>query len=140
MAASAAILVPLATAGKSPQHATGDVTWNYQGTVTGHVSFNANVKTGGSLDYQDSTGGWIHGVVKEYRQIDEQTAVFTGRITDGSQGYAIPGYFYAKVVDGGTSGSQGDRIAVLANAGPESVTGSYDGPLADVTGGNLAVH
>jgi hypothetical protein len=137
----AAVLVPLAVASSSPQHSTGSVDWNYQGNVTGHVNFDANAKTGGSLDYQDSTGGWIHGVVQDYKQIDDHTAVFTGTITDGSQNYTIPGHFYAKVVDGGSSGKQGDQIAVLANAGPQNVNDPvYAGPMADVTGGNLVVH
>ena len=86
-AVTAAIAVPLAVAGSSPAHATGDVTWDYQGIVTGHVSFNANMKTGGSLDYQNSTGMWLHGVVTSYRQIDDHTAVFAGTITDGSLDY-----------------------------------------------------
>ena len=40
--------------------------WNYPGLVTGHVSFNANAKTGGSLDHQNSSGDWLHGVVDNY--------------------------------------------------------------------------
>jgi hypothetical protein len=145
MAATAAILVPLATAGQSPHHATGSVDWNYQGTITGHVSFNANEKTGGTLDYQNSNGQWLHGVVTSYRQIDDHTAVFAGTITDGSPDYTTshdgPDYFFAKVVDG-TSGSP-DQIAVLANEGPtDAATGDYAMSLGAgiVTGGNLVVH
>jgi hypothetical protein len=143
-AATAAIAVPLAFAASpsSPQHATGDVTWNYFG-LTGHVSFDANAKTGGSLDYQNSEGGWLHGVVEEYRQIDETTAVFTGTLTDGTY-LPVPGHFYAIVKDNGTPGSEGpDQIAVLANwaPGPQHVGDPvYGGPFADVTGGNLVVH
>jgi hypothetical protein len=126
--------VPLATAGQSPMHATGSVDWNYQGTITGHVSFNANSKTGGSLDYVNANGDWIHGVVDagSYEQ-KGNIVVFSGTITDGSPGYTIPGTFSAKIIDDGTSGSQGDKIAVLAN---ESVFGQ----MADVTGGNLSIH
>ena len=102
--------------------ATGDVTWDYQGIVTGTVSFNANA-TGGSLDYKNSNGTWLHGVVTSYRQIDAHTAVFAGTITDGSPDYTVnhtdgPDYFFAKVVDGGTSGSNGDQIAVLGERRP----------------------
>ena len=83
--------------------ATGDVTWDYQGIVTGTVKFNANA-TGGSLDYTNSNGMWLHGVVTSYRQIDDHTAVFAGTITGGSPDYTDnhPGtdYFFAKVVDG----------------------------------------
>src|SRR6476660_2070095 len=105
-AVTAAIAVPLAVAGSSPTHATGNVTWDYKGLVTGTVSFNANQKTGGSLDYQNSNGMWLHGVVSSYRQIDPHTAVFAGTITDGSLDYterhAGTDYFFAKVVDGGS--------------------------------------
>ncbi len=138
--------MPLAVAGASPAHATGDVTWDYQGLVTGHVSFNANIKAGGTLDYQNSTGAWLHGVVTSYRQIDDHTAVFAGTITNGSANYtdyhADPDYFFAKVIDGGTSGSNGDQIAVLANEGPTNASGDYDMSQGSgiVTGGNLVVH
>jgi hypothetical protein len=122
--------------------ATGDVTWDYQGIVTGTVSFNANA-TGGSLDYQNSNGMWLHGVVSSYRQIDAHTAVFAGTITDGSLDYterhAGTDYFFAKVVDGG---SKGDQIAVLANEGPTDASGDYDMSKGAgiVTDGNLVVH
>jgi len=151
-AATAAIAVPLAIAA-SPAHSTGDVTWDYQGIVTGQVKFDANAKTGGSLDYQNSNGQWLHGVVTSYRQIDDHTAVFAGTITDGSLDYTAghPGsdYFFAKVVDGGTSGRNGDQIAVLANAGYKElangapdISGDYDMSQGAgiVTAGNLVVH
>jgi hypothetical protein len=140
--------VPLAVAGPSPAHATGNVTWDYNnGLVTGTVIFNANQKTGGSLDYQNSWGQWLHGVVTSYRQINDHEAVFAGTITDGSpdytDGHPGPDYFFAKVVDGGTSGSNGDQIAVLANEGPTSAaSGDYDMSQGAgiVTGGNLSLH
>jgi hypothetical protein len=122
--------------------ATGDVTWNFQGTVDGTLKFNAD-QTGGSLDYTNSNGMWLHGVVTSYRQIDDHTAVFAGTITDGSADYTVnhegPDYFFAKVVDGGTSG---DQVAVLANEGPTDASGDYDLSLGSgiVTGGNLVVH
>jgi hypothetical protein len=145
--ATAAIVLPLAVAGPSPAHANGNVTWKFHddpnGTdYTGTVIFNANEKTGGSLDYQNNTGQWLHGVVDNYKQINANTVVFTGTITAGSDDY-LPGtgHFYAKVVDGGSSGVQGDKIAVLANAGPQSVNDPlYDGPMGDVSGGNLSLH
>jgi len=119
-------IVGFSSRASSPQHSTGSLDWN---------------KTGGSLDYQDSTGGWIHGVVQDYQQINDNTAVFTGTITDGSQNQTIPGHFDARVIDGGSSGKQGHQIAVLANAGPQSVNDPvYAGPMADVTAGNLVVH
>jgi hypothetical protein len=91
---------------------------------------------------------WLHGVVTSYRQIDDHTAVFAGNITAGSPDYTDnhvgSDYFFAKVVDGGTSGSNGDQIAVLANEGPTTAigTGDYDMSLGSgiVTGGNLVVH
>jgi len=88
-AVTAAIAVPLAVAGPSPAHATGNVTWSFHdnGTgkdYTGTVIFNANEKTGGSLDYQNNTGQWLHGVVDSYKQFDANTVVFTGTITAGS--------------------------------------------------------
>ena len=129
--------------------ATGDVTWDYKGLITGHVSFNANA-TGGSLAYQNSNGQWLHGVVTSYRQIDDHTAVFAGTIDAGSPDYtdyhAGTDYFFAKVVD---NGSTGDQIAVLANAGYKElpngapdISGDYDMSQGAgiVTAGNLAVH
>jgi hypothetical protein len=102
--------------------ATGSVAWNFNhGQVTGTVVFDANNKTGGTLDYQASNGMWLHGVVTpgSYQKIDDQTAVFAGEITSGSfdytEAHAGTDYFTVKVVDGGTSGRNGDIIAVLAN-------------------------
>jgi hypothetical protein len=94
----------------------------------------------------DYNGLWLHGVVTSYRQINDHTAVFAGTITAGSPDYTDnhPGddYFFAKVVDGGTSGSNGDQIAVLANEGPTTASGDYDMSLGAgiVTGGNLSLH
>jgi hypothetical protein len=145
-AAIAAIAAGSAIAGGSPQHSTGSVDWNYRDAVSGHVSFDASAKTGGSLDYQNSNGAWLHGIVTSYRQIDEHTAVFAGTITAGSfdytDGHAGSDYFFAKVVDGGTSGSNGDQIAVLANEGPTNASGDYAMSQGSgiVTGGNLVVH
>ena len=165
LAAAAAIATPLAVAGTASaapapaDKATGSVTWDFNhGQVTGTVIFNANNKTGGTLDYQASNGMWLHGVVTpgSFRKIDAHTAVFAGTITSGSDDYttnhAGPDYFFAKVVDG-TSGSP-DQIAVLANEGPDGygnwLTGpntdtTVDYPMSDttagiVTAGNLTVH
>ena len=88
--------------------------------VTGTVMFDANTKTDGSLDYQASNGMWLHGVVTpgSYQKLDNN-AVFAGEITSGSydytDGHAGTDYFTVKVLDGGTSGRNGDVIAVLAN-------------------------
>ncbi len=161
--AAAALLAPLAVAGTAsaapPAHATGDVTWDFNhGQVTGTVKFDANNKTGGSLDYQASNGMWLHGVVTpgSYQKIDAQTAVFAGEITSGSDDYTVnhegTDYFTVKVVDGSTSGRNGDIIAVLANMDGHgnwltSATAdtTRDYPMtADtagiVSGGNLTVH
>ena len=76
--AAAALLAPLAVAGTASaapvtDKATGSVTWDFNhGQVTGTVKFDANNKTGGSLDYQASNGMWLHGVVTPGR-------LFTGR-------------------------------------------------------------
>ena len=98
------------------------MTWDFNhGQVTGTVKFDANNKTGGTLDYQASNGMWLHGVVTpgSYQKIDAHTAVFGGEITSGSDDYTVnhdgTDYFTVKVVDGGTSGRNGDIIAVLAN-------------------------
>ena len=128
--------------------ATGTVTWDYQGIVTGTVSFSAS-PNGGSLDYENSWGQSLHGVVTSYRQIDDHTAVFAGTITGGSADYTDnhPGedYFFAKVADGG---SNPDQIAVLANAGYKElangapdISGDYDMSQGRgiVTSGNLVV-
>ena len=113
---------------------------------------------GGSLDYRASNGMWLHGVVAPgtYQQIDAHTAVFGGEITSGSDDFTVhhegTDYFTVKVVDGGTSGRNGDIIAVLANqdghgrwlTGPDA-TSSRDYPMTPdtagiVTAGNLTVH
>ena len=162
--AAAALLAPLAVAGTAsaapapaPAKTTGSVTWDYQGVVTGQVTFNANNKTGGSLDYHASNGMWLHGVVTpgSYQKIDAHTAVFAGEITSGSEDYTVhhdgTDYFTVKVVDGSTSGRNGDIIAVLANMDGHGnwltkadATTTVDYPMSDttagiVTGGNLTV-
>src|SRR6478735_1784945 len=159
--AAAALLAPLAVAGTAsaaplPDKATGSVTWDFNhGQVTGTVKFDANNKTGGSLDYQASNGMWLHGVVTpgSYQKIDAHTAVFAGEITSGSEDYTVAhdgtDYFTVKVVDGSTSGRNGDIIAVLANMDGHGnwltkadATTTVDYPMSDttagiVTGGNL---
>ena len=164
LVAAAAIAAPLAVAGTASaapapaEKATGTVTWDFNhGQVTGSVIFNANNKTGGTLDYQASNGMWLHGVVTPgtYQKIDSHTAVFGGEITSGSydytDGHAGTDYFTAKVVDGGTSGRNGDIIAVLANmdghgnwlTSPDATTTRDYPMMADtagiVTSGNLTV-
>jgi len=150
--AAAALLAPLAVAGTAsaaplPDKATGSVTWDFNhGQVTGTVKFDANNKTGGSLDYQASNGMWLHGVVTpgSYQKIDGQTAVFAGEITSGSDDYTVnhdgTDYFTVKVVDGSTSGRSGDILAVLANmdghgnwlTGADATT-TRDYPMSDRT-------
>jgi len=162
--AAAALLAPLAVAGTASAapapvaKATGSVTWNFNhGQVTGTVTFDANNKTGGTLDYQASNGMWLHGVVTpgSYQKIDAHTAVFAGEITSGSEDYTVhhdgTDYFTVKVVDGSTSGRNGDIIAVLANMDGHGnwltkadATTTVDYPMSDttagiVTGGNLTV-
>jgi len=95
--AADALPAPLAIAGTAsavplPENATGSVTWDFNhGQVTGTVKFDANNKTGGSLNYQASNGPWMHGVVTpgSYQEIDAQTAVFAGEITSGSDDYTV---------------------------------------------------
>ena len=128
LVAIAAIATPLALAGTASaapapaDKATGTVAWDFNhGQVTGTVRFDANSKTGGTLDYTASNGMWLHGVVaaSSYQKIDAHTAVFAGEITSGSDDYTVnhegTDYFTVKVVDGSTSGNNGDIIAVLAN-------------------------
>src|SRR5207342_2145598 len=94
-AAIATSLAVAATASAAPapaEKATGSVTWDFNhGQVTGTVSFNANTKTGGTLDYQASNGMWLHGVVTpgSYQKVDAHTAVFAGEITSGSDDYTV---------------------------------------------------
>jgi len=163
LVAAAAIAIPLSVAGTASaapaaEKATGSVTWDFNhGQVTGTVKFDANNKTGGSLDYQASNGMWLHGVVTpgSYQKIDAHTAVFAGEITGGSDDYTVnhdgTDYFTVKVVDGSTSGRNGDIIAVLANMDGHGnwltkadATTTVDYPMSDttagiVTGGNLTV-
>src|SRR5262245_4511278 len=96
LVAAAAIVTPLAVAGTASaastpaDKATGTVTWDYQGRVTGTVIFNANSKTGGTLDYQNSWGQWLHAVVDPASfQKNGSTAVFGGEITSGSDDYTV---------------------------------------------------
>ena len=127
LAAAAVLAAPLAVAGSASaapapaDKATGSVTWTV-GDVTGTVRFDANNKTGGTLDYlNNSNGMWLHGVVTPgtVKVLGNGTAVFGGEITSGSfdytESHAGTDYFTAKVVDGSTSGRDGDMIAVLAN-------------------------
>ena len=100
--------------------ATGDVTWDYQGLVTGTVSFKANA-TGGSLDYTEQQ----RQVAPRRRHLVQADRRPHGRlrrqITDGSLDYTDyhPGtdYFFAKVVDG-TSGSPAIRSRCSRTACP----------------------
>ena len=136
LAATAAIATPLAIAGTASaapaqaEKATGTVAWDFNdGQVTG-------------------TGMWLHGIVTagSYQKIDAQTAVFGGEITSGSfdytEAHAGTDYFTVKVVDGGTSGRNGDIIAVLANmdghgnwlTSPDATT-TRDYPMTPATAG-----
>ena len=110
------------------------MTWNYQGT-TGSVVFNANDKTGGTLDYTDSTGQTLHGVVTPDDKVTKvgNEVTFEGTITDSNVAWNIGQPFTGVVIDVSTSGRNGDQIGVF-------VARDVDGILADVTGGNLTVH
>lgn len=164
LVAATAVAAPIAVAGSAnaapapAPKANGSVTWTV-GDVTGTVTFDANNKTGGTLDYvNNSNGMWLHGVVAPgtVKVLDDRTAIFGGTITAGSTDYLSnprgANYFTAKVVDGGTSGRNGDMIAVLANqdgfgnwlvSTDSSVSASYpmhSDTAGTVTGGNLTVH
>ena len=126
--------------------ATGDVTWDYQGIVTGTVSFNANA-TGGSLDYQNSNGLWLHGVVTSYRQIDAHTAVFAGTITDGSPDYTVnhptaPTTSSPRLSTAARPAATAIRSRCSRTKAPPTASGDYDMSQGAgiVTGGNLVVH
>ena len=109
------------------------MTWIYQGT-TGSVVFNANNKTGGTLDYTDSTGQTLHGVVTPGTVAKAGNKVtFDGTITDSNVEWNIGQPFTGVVIDVSTSGRNGDQIGVF-------VARDVDDILADVTGGNLTVH
>jgi hypothetical protein len=162
LAAAAVIAIPLAVAGTASAapaplaFSAGAVAWDFNhGQVTGTVVYNANNKTGGTLDYKASNGMWLHGVVTpdSYQKIDAHTAVFAGEITRGSDDFTVShegtDYFTVKVVDGGIIGRNGDVIAVLANqdgngkwlTAPDATT-TRDYPMTAetagiVTAGNL---
>jgi hypothetical protein len=151
--AASATIIPLAataaSAAPAAGKATGTVTWDYQGTVSGTVTFNANNKTGGTLDYQNSNGQWLHAVIDPGSYlpgVQEHSAVFTGVITSGSDDYTVghagDDYIVLTVVDNGTSGRNGDMIAVWANEG-DAATASNTALTANnagvVTSGNLTV-
>jgi len=142
--AAAAVIVPIAAvaspasaAAALPAKATGSVTWDYHGEFNGTVSFSANNKTGGTLDYTNSFGSWLKGTVTPGTVMKNgNTVTFRGTFSEGSPNYDRLGdgnFFVGVVTDGGTSGRDGDKIAVFVNEEAYPVT-------ADVTGGNLTVH
>jgi hypothetical protein len=141
--AAAAVIAPIAalaspaSAAAPAAKATGSVTWDYLGTATGSVVFNANDKTGGTLDYADSRGETLHGVVTPGTVVkDGGKVVFEGTITDSTgpnAAWNIGKPFTGVVIDVGTPGRNGDQIALFVDR-------PADGTLADVTGGNLTVH
>ena len=144
LAATAAVAVPLAamagaaSAAPAPAaKATGSVTWDFNGEFNGTVRFDANNNTGGTLDYTNSFGSWLHGTVTPGTVVKAgNTVTFRGTFSEGSPNYDRLGdanYFVGVVTDGGTSGRNGDKIAVFVNEK------AYD-VAADVTGGNLTVH
>ena len=137
--AAAAVIVPIAavaspaSAAAPAAKATGSVTWNYQGT-TGSVVFDANNKTGGTLDYTDSTGQTLHGVVSVGTVMkDGNTVTFVGTITDSNVEWNLGKSFTGVVKDVSTSGSNGDQIGLFVDRAVDDI-------LADVTAGNLTVH
>ena len=152
--ATAAIAIPFAAGSASATpapagKATGTVTWAYQGQVTGTVTFNANNKTGGTLDYQNSNGDWLHAVINPGSYlpgVEAHSAVFTGVITSGTDNYTVghdgEDFITLKVVDNGTSGRNGDLIAVYANE-RDATTAAAEALTTDnagvVTSGNLTV-
>ena len=117
--------------------ATGDVTWDYQGLVTGTVSFKANA-TGGSLDYTNSNGSR-----------STASSPRTGRSTPtrpSSPARSPPATPTTPTstpapttssprLSSGTSGSNGDQIAVLANSCPPYVDYDIQRGLRHVSGG-----
>ena len=148
LVAAAAIATPLAVAGTAnaapataPAKATGNVAWSVDlssadlGIVTGTTTFSANDKTGGTLDYTNSLGSYLHGTVTPGSVVKSgNTVTFQGVITDASAVYnGGSGYFVGVVKDGSTSGANGDQIAVFVNEQP------HDNIHADVTSGNLTV-
>ena len=143
LVAAAAIAAPLVVAGTASAapapatKATGNVTWvvtTVDGTFNGTVRFDANSKTGGTLDYTNSFGSYLHGVVTPDSVVKTgNTVTFDGTFTDASANYLQGGnVFHAVVTDVSTSGSHGDEIAVFVNERAYNVH-------ADVTSGNLTV-
>ena len=137
--AAAAVIAPIAavaspaSAAAPAAKATGSVTWNYQGT-TGSVVFDANDKTGGTLDYTDSTGQTLHGVVTVGSVVKTGNKVtFDGTITDSNVEWNLDRPFTGVVIDVSTSGRNGDQIGLFVDRDVDDI-------LADVTGGNLTVH
>ena len=148
LVAAAAIATPLAVAGTAnaasaptPAKATGNVAWSVDlsyadlGIVTGTTTFSANDKTGGTLDYTNSLGSYLHGTVTPGTVVKNgNTVTFRGVISDASAVYTGgSGYFVGVVKDVSTSGANGDEIAVFVNEEPLPTI------HADVTSGNLTV-
>ena len=145
---AAAYPSPIATAtsanaasAPAPAKATGNVAWSVDlsyadfGVVTWTTTFSANDKTGGTLDYTNSLGSYLHGTVTPGTVVKSgNTVTFRGVITDASAVYnGGTGYFVGVVKDVSTSGANGDEIAVFVNEQP------HDNIHANVTSGNLTV-
>ena len=114
------------------------MTWavtTVDGSFTGTTTFDANNKTGGTLDYTNSFGSYLHGTVTPGSVVKTGNIVtFDGTFTDASANYVQGGnVFHGVVKDVSTSGRNGDEIAVFVNEN------AYD-IHADVTSGNLTVH
>ncbi len=112
-----------------------DLSYADLGIVTGTTTFSANDKTGGTLDYTNSLGSYLHGTVTPGTVVKNgNTVTFRGVITDASAVYnGGSGHFVGVVKDVSTSGANGDQIAVFVNEEPLPTI------HADVTSGNLTV-
>jgi hypothetical protein len=98
------------------------VTWDFNhGQVTGSVIFNANNKTGGTLDYLNTSNGmWLHGVVAPGRGGPVLREVEDAQMVAG------------RVLGGDVRRIDGERVEVVrVGGGPEGAVALEDPVTGD---------
>ena len=83
--------------------------------------FDANNKTGGTLDYTNSIGPYLHGIVTARLGREDRQHGHLRRRDHRRQRRSCHGgtdYFTGVVIDVSTSGRNGDEIAVFVNEDP----------------------
>lgn len=96
----------------------------------------------GVFNYSDANGNFYQ-VDVQYVNVSGNETWFAGPVVSGNVGAG--NWLFAKVLDGGTPGSNGDQIwgsfvtEAAAKAGVASMSAPVDGPFT-ITSGNLVVH